>query len=72
MHSSSLTYLELPLWLQEPYVNGVLSLPEAVELWDLWLQALDRGWMEVPARLFPAAQRLHLWETDVDEMGPVQ
>lgn len=69
MHS--LTYQELPQWLAEPLEAQVISLPEAAELWDLFVVSPNQP-PELPPRLLGAVQRLHLWQWEVPEDLPVQ
>jgi hypothetical protein len=60
----SLTYQELPPWLDKAVRLGVLSLVEAAHLWDEWLLTDEGQTRELPPVLHPAAQRLHLLEMD--------
>ena len=59
--SLSLTYQELPPDLLEPLMQGVISLAEASELFDLVLMA-DGDWADLPPHLEPAADRILLWK----------
>ncbi len=70
MHHSSLTYQHLPEWLSEPLLAGVLTLPEAAELWDNLLLTPDGDGCPVPLHLHQAVERLLLWELEV--AAPVQ
>ena len=63
--SLSATWTVLPEWLQKPLMAQVISLVEASELFDLTLQQTDE-WQTLPPHLFPAAERLALWEMDAD------
>ena len=67
MHNS-LTYQHLPRWLQEPVIQGHLSLAEAAELWDYSLTGTE-AYNPLPPHLFPAAERLCLLEM---EASPTQ
>lgn len=62
---TSLSYQALPEWLLEPLMHGVLLAHEAVEINDLLLQSMD-NWTVLPPHLFPAAERLALWEMEAD------
>ena len=66
--STSLTWQELPEWLQEPVIRGHLSLAEAAELWDYSLTGTE-AYNPLPPHLFPAAERLCLLEM---EASPTQ
>ena len=59
---SSLSYQQMDPWLQEPLLEGVLSISEASQMWDEWLTLgePDRWTPDCP-RLQSAAQRLNLW-----------
>lgn len=70
MHHSSQTYQQLPEWLSEPLLAGVLSLPEAAELWDDVLMTPDGQPVPVPLHLHPAVERLLFWQLEVTT--PVQ
>lgn len=59
--STSLTWQELPEWLQKPLLEGAISLAEASEIWDLTLLS-EEEWVSVPRHLYPAAGRLKLWQ----------
>ena len=63
MHHS-LTYQYLPPWLLQPLLAGVLSQPEAAEIWDGWLMTPPNERRDLPPHLYPACQRLHLWEEE--------
>ena len=67
MNPHSLTYSLLPSHLLEPLLQGVISLPEAAELWDSMLMVpLDQQYSDpLPQRLHPACERLRLWATEV-------
>ena len=60
---TSLSYQILPQWLLEPLMQGVLLCHEAVEINDLILQSTDDRTV-LPPHLFPAAERLALWEME--------
>lgn len=62
--SSSATWQELPNWLMAPVMDGVLTLAEAAQLWDVWLMSKERDSLDVPPALIPASSRLRLWATD--------
>lgn len=62
---SSLTYQELPPSLFDPLMAGVISLPEASWLFDLYLMHQET-WFEPPPELEPAIQRLILWQWEAD------
>jgi len=62
--STSATWQYLPAWLQEPLLNGHLTLAEASEMWDHQLMATS-GFNPLPKHLFPAAERLHLLQLEV-------
>ena len=64
MDPYSLTYQELPPWLDKPFRQGVLTLAEAAYLWDEWLLTAEGTSRELPPVLHQAAHRLHLWEMD--------
>ena len=72
MHPYSLTYQELPRWLQEAALNNVLTLAEAAEMWDEYLLTPDGEYRELSKHLWPAAQRLHLWEAQPPEGALLQ
>ena len=57
--STSLVYLDLPTWLQEPVIAGHLSQDLAEEVWNHCLLAPD-GDSPLPERLWPVAQLLDL------------
>lgn len=63
--SLSLTWQQLPEYLLEPLMAEVISAAEAAMLWDLLLTETDE-WADLPPILHPAAERLLLWEMDVD------
>ena len=62
---TSLSYQSLPQWLLEPLMQGVLLAHEAVEINDLMLQSTDEV-TPLPPHLYPAAERLALWEMEAD------
>lgn len=63
--SLSLTYQHLPEWLLEPLMAEVVKAHEAAEIWDCLL--LEPGEVTIlPRHLFPAAERLALWEMEAD------
>lgn len=61
MQCNSLSYQELPDSLAEPWRAGVLSLHEALELHDLWLEAGCPERMELPRQLQPLGEKLRQW-----------
>ena len=63
--SLSLTWQQLPEYLLEPLMAEVIQAWEAAFLWDLLLTTQDE-WADLPEILHPAAERLLLWEMDVD------
>lgn len=63
--STSLTWQELPPHLLAPLLQGVISLAEAAELWDLLL--LHPGqWISPPPHLTAALERLDLWQMQAE------
>lgn len=62
----SLSYQILPLWLLEALMNEVVLAHEAAEINDLILLSAD-GNAILPPHLFPAAERLALWEMEADQ-----
>ncbi len=75
--SSSLSYQEMPPWLLEPLMDEAISLVEAAELHDLWLQqGSGPSISAVPMRLRPAVLRMQAWQElktwEPDEDEPVQ
>ena len=60
--SLSATWQRLPTHLFRPLLAGVLTLVEASELWDLALTTPAGEWAPLPPRLWPAAERLALWQ----------
>ena len=63
--STSLCYLDLPVFLQEPVMAGHLPLDQAEALWNHLLQAPE-GESPLPESLWPVAELLDLirWEPD--------
>ena len=65
---NSLTYLYFPdRWLR-PVLDGVLTLAEASELWELTCLLNPDAWIEPPPHLLGAVSRLTLWQMPVDKM----
>ena len=62
MRANSLSYQELPECLAAPWLEKVISLDEALELYDLWLEAGRPDSLQVPQWLEPAVQRMRLWQ----------
>lgn len=58
MHSQ--TWQLLQAWLLDPVMQGRLTLPQAAELWDLWLLTPPGQETEIPPHLFPAIEALWL------------
>ena len=53
----------LPPWLEEPLLASWLSPLEALELWEAYYQS--EGVTQLPAHLWPVAQKLYLWEAEM-------
>lgn len=64
MSCDSLTWQFLPAKWLAPVMDGVISLAEAAELWDLLLLNPNE-WVEPPKHLRPAVSRLLLWQQEV-------
>ena len=56
--------IRLQSWLEQAVLQQVLTRAQAWEIQDLLLQS-DSEWTAMPPRLFPAVQRLQLWEMEV-------
>ena len=65
MDSLSATWTQMPAKWQQPLIEGVLTLAEASEMWDLLLQSPDE-WIAVPPHLQPAVDRLLFWQMQID------
>ena len=63
---NNLTYKELPDNLLTAMLAGALTLPEATGIWEEGLMA-DGEMRVLPPHLWPAAQRLHLFEMDLSQ-----
>lgn len=61
MRADSLSYLDLPEHLAAPWRGKAISLDEALELHDLWLEAGQPDSLEVPPWLMPAVSRIKQW-----------
>lgn len=61
----SLTYTELPDNLRDAMLAGAISLAEAAEIWDLALMTPEDEGGDLPESLWPAAERLHLFEQQI-------
>ena len=72
MQQLQLQLQDLPKWLQDPLDSQVLSPEEALGLWDAYLQTPGEGFAMLPESLWPAAQRLFLWEAEPPEGLPLQ
>ena len=57
----------LPQFLKEPLQLGVLSLEEALALFDEMLKTPDGQLRQLPEHLWPAAQRLYLHEMERED-----
>lgn len=64
MHSPD--WINLPQFLLEPLMAQALSLAEALALHQALEEAPDEEWTQLPSHLFPAAEKLWLWEAEVD------
>ena len=62
MHSPE--WQNLPDWLLEPLMAQALSLVEAIGLHLAIQDAPDEEVTMLPTHLFPAAEKLFLWEVD--------
>lgn len=51
----------LPKWMQQAVKEQVLSPQEAQEIHQVALSTSDE-WINLPEHLYPAAQRVFLWE----------
>jgi hypothetical protein len=47
-------------------MEGVLTAPEAAELWDEWLLTPNGEERSLPRHLYPACERLNLWARPVE------
>ena len=66
--STSLTWQILPPHLLQPLLEGVISLVEAAEIWDLQLATPRGQWVPLPKHLHLAAARLTLWRAPAHPM----
>lgn len=64
MHSSQ-TWQELPKWLLAPLMDQVLTQAEASEMFDCWLMTPEGETRLLPDHLHQAAERMFLWEMEV-------
>lgn len=66
---SSLTWQELPPDLLDPVLEGVLTLVEAAEIFDLILTApLEWREVDLPPHLEAVGERLWLWRLEVERV----
>ena len=58
----------LPKWMRRAIKEQVISEPEALELHRLSMES-ELEEVKLPEHLWPAAERIYLWEMPVESMA---